>query len=139
MAHGAGRGRLPRVAAQAALRSRPRGFVARHELATKWPRHFVAVRVTRECFRLVSVASRWSGVCCVCARGIGMKEDRDMFTARASREPGGSSDAVTTELSTLPTDALARLDRLATASVLASGLAHEIANPLSCLLGAIDA
>ena len=69
-----------------------------------------------------------------------MKEDRDMFnTVRASRETDGSSEAITTELSTLPTEALARLDRLATASVLASGLAHEIANPLSCLLGAMDA
>ena len=40
---------------------------------------------------------------------------------------------------TVPTDTLARLERLATTSVLASGLAHEIANPLSCLTAAVDA
>ena len=38
---------------------------------------------------------------------------------------------------TLPAEALARLERLATASVLSSGLAHEIANPLSCLNAAV--
>ena len=38
----------------------------------------------------------------------------------------------------VPTQALARLDRYATTSLLASGLAHEIANPLSCLLAALD-
>src|SRR5262245_50161560 len=71
-----------------------------------------------------------------------MKEDDDMLMlARAPREEITPTDAETTavELSTLPTEALARLDRLATASVLASGLAHEIANPLSCLIGALDA
>jgi len=40
---------------------------------------------------------------------------------------------------TLPAEALARLERLATASVLSSGLAHEIANPLSCLNAAVSA
>ena len=38
----------------------------------------------------------------------------------------------------VPTQALARLDRFATASLLAAGLAHEIANPLSTLMAALD-
>ena len=42
-------------------------------------------------------------------------------------------------LVTLPIEAVARLDRMATASLLATGLAHEIANPLSCLIAALDA
>jgi signal transduction histidine kinase len=42
-------------------------------------------------------------------------------------------------LVTLPIETVARLDRMATASMLATGLAHEIANPLSCLIAAIDA
>ncbi len=41
-------------------------------------------------------------------------------------------------LVTLPIEAVARLDRMATASMLATGLAHEIANPLSCLIAALD-
>jgi signal transduction histidine kinase len=69
-----------------------------------------------------------------------MKEDYDMLmTARASRETEGTTGTSAEELSTVPTEALARLERLATASVLAAGLAHEIANPLSSLLGAMDA
>jgi two-component system NtrC family sensor kinase len=69
-----------------------------------------------------------------------MKEDHDMLTtARAARDPEKSTETEVVELSTIPTEALARLDRLATASVLAAGLAHEIANPLSCLLSALDA
>ncbi|HVZ86629.1 MAG TPA: HAMP domain-containing sensor histidine kinase [Polyangia bacterium] len=42
-------------------------------------------------------------------------------------------------LVTLPIETVARLDRLATSSLLAAGLAHEIANPLSCLVSALDA
>ena len=42
-------------------------------------------------------------------------------------------------LVTLPIEAVARLDRMATASLLATGLAHEIANPLTCLIAALDA
>jgi len=42
-------------------------------------------------------------------------------------------------LVTLPIETVARLDRLATTSVLAAGLSHEIANPLSCLVSALDA
>ena len=38
----------------------------------------------------------------------------------------------------VPTQALARLDRFATASLLATGLAHEIANPLASLVAALD-
>jgi two-component system, cell cycle sensor histidine kinase and response regulator CckA len=38
----------------------------------------------------------------------------------------------------VPTQALARLDRFASSSLLAAGLAHEIANPLSTLLAALD-
>ena len=41
-------------------------------------------------------------------------------------------------LTPVPTQALARLDRFATASLLAAGLAHEIANPLSTLMAALD-
>src|SRR5947207_15925476 len=38
----------------------------------------------------------------------------------------------------VPTQALARLDRFATTSLLAAGLAHEIANPLTTLMAALD-
>ena len=38
----------------------------------------------------------------------------------------------------VPTQALARLDRFASTSLLATGLAHEIANPLSTLMAALD-
>jgi signal transduction histidine kinase len=40
---------------------------------------------------------------------------------------------------TVPAAALARLERMATTNMLATGLAHEIANPLSCLTAAVDA
>jgi two-component system cell cycle sensor histidine kinase/response regulator CckA len=67
-----------------------------------------------------------------------MTEDDDMLEATRAKldraiEP---NEAVTVELSTLPTEALARLDRLASTSLLASALAHEIANPLGGLLEA---
>src|SRR6516165_5739225 len=42
------------------------------------------------------------------------------------------------EQAVVSSEALERLDRLATASVLAAGLAHEIASPLGALLGALD-
>ena len=38
----------------------------------------------------------------------------------------------------VPTQALARLERFATTSLLATGLTHEIANPLSTLMAALD-
>jgi signal transduction histidine kinase len=69
-----------------------------------------------------------------------MKEDEDMLnTTRTAHEPSRSpADVEPTEQSTIPTETLARLDRFASASILASGLAHEIANPLGCLLGALE-
>ncbi len=50
-------------------------------------------------------------------------------------------DRVASELSDVtpvPTQILARLDRLATTSLLATGLAHELANPLASLVLALD-
>lgn len=47
-------------------------------------------------------------------------------------------DAREPELSAVPTEILARLDRLALASVHAAGLAHEIANPLGGLLASME-
>jgi hypothetical protein len=38
----------------------------------------------------------------------------------------------------VPTQVLARLDRFASTSLLATGLAHEIANPLAALVAALD-
>lgn len=70
-----------------------------------------------------------------------MKEDDQMALMSALRSQERArvdGEADTTELSTIPTEALARLDRIASASVLAAGLAHEVANPLSVLLGALD-
>jgi signal transduction histidine kinase len=42
------------------------------------------------------------------------------------------------ELTSVPTHMLARLDRLASTSLLATGLAHELANPLASLVLALD-
>jgi signal transduction histidine kinase len=64
-----------------------------------------------------------------------MKEDDDML--QAIRSSMGLSDAGE-EWGQVSTEALERLDRLAAASVLAAGLAHEIASPLGALLGALD-
>jgi signal transduction histidine kinase len=52
----------------------------------------------------------------------------------------GGDDATPYEhhVTPVPTQALARLDRFATTSLLATGLAHEIANPLSTLMAALD-
>lgn len=56
-----------------------------------------------------------------------------------AREVEDATTAVThSALLTLPIEEVARLDRMATASLLATGLAHEIANPLSCLVAALD-
>ncbi len=58
----------------------------------------------------------------------------------AAQEDSETTTVVTHEaLVTLPIETVARLDRMATASMLATGLAHEIANPLSCLIAALDA
>ena len=62
-----------------------------------------------------------------------------MGNAWCATNGGADSSAEAQEWSTVPTEVLARLDRLASASVLAAGLAHEIASPLSALLGALDA
>ena len=45
---------------------------------------------------------------------------------------------VVSDMTPVPTDVLARLDRLATSSLLATGLAHELANPLASLVLALD-
>jgi len=66
-----------------------------------------------------------------------MNEEDDMLSSVRVSKDRPTPDLP--ELSSIPTEALARLDRLATASVLAAGLAHEIANPLGVLLGALDA
>jgi signal transduction histidine kinase len=66
-----------------------------------------------------------------------LKEDEMPVAVSVAKEQ--STTVVTHEaLVTLPIEAVARLDRMATASLLATGLAHEIANPLSCLTAAID-
>jgi signal transduction histidine kinase len=65
-----------------------------------------------------------------------MKEEDEMMDVARGEKSGTRGDAA--ERSTVPTETLARLDRLAAASVLAAGLAHEIASPLGALLGALD-
>jgi signal transduction histidine kinase len=45
---------------------------------------------------------------------------------------------VVSDMTPVPTEVLARLDRLATSSLLATGLAHELANPLASLVLALD-
>jgi signal transduction histidine kinase len=71
-----------------------------------------------------------------------MEEDKDMgLTALVSQhEDQAQGDAAPYEhhVTLVPTQALARLDRFASTSLLATGLAHEIANPLSTLMAALD-
>jgi signal transduction histidine kinase len=71
-----------------------------------------------------------------------MEEDKDMgLTALVSQHEDHARDddaPFEHHLTPVPTQALARLDRFATASLLAAGLAHEIANPLSTLMAALD-
>jgi signal transduction histidine kinase len=67
-----------------------------------------------------------------------MKEDDEMLNVAYVPMEDAEGAAEVEERSTIPTEALARLERLATASVLAAGLAHEIASPLGALLGALD-
>src|SRR4029079_3672081 len=71
-----------------------------------------------------------------------MEEDKDMgLTALVSQHEDrtqGSDAPFEHHVTPVPTQALARLDRFATSSVLAAGLAHEIANPLSSLMAALD-
>jgi len=70
------------------------------------------------------------------------EEEKDMgLTALvAQHEEQARADDAPFEhhVTPVPTQALARLDRFATASLLATGLAHEIANPLACLVAALD-
>ena len=68
------------------------------------------------------------------------KEDEMPLASSAAKQDLEKTTVVAHEaLVTLPIEAVARLDRMATASLLATGLAHEIANPLSCLIAALDA
>jgi two-component system, NtrC family, sensor kinase len=70
-----------------------------------------------------------------------MTKEDDMPPASTAAQQDHETTAVAAHeaLVTLPIEAVARLDRMATASLLATGLAHEIANPLSCLIAALDA
>jgi two-component system, NtrC family, sensor kinase len=65
-----------------------------------------------------------------------MKEDDDMLNA--ARVSKGRTEGAADAQEGVSSEALERLDRLASASVLAAGLAHEIASPLGALLGALD-
>jgi len=72
-----------------------------------------------------------------------MEEDKDMgLTALVSRHEdhtqGDDATPYEHHVTPVPTQALARLDRFASTSLLATGLAHEIANPLSTLMAALD-
>jgi signal transduction histidine kinase len=71
-----------------------------------------------------------------------MEEDKDMgLTALVSQHEDqlqGGEAPFEHHVTPVPTQALARLDRFATASLLAAGLAHEIANPLQTLMAALD-
>jgi signal transduction histidine kinase len=70
-----------------------------------------------------------------------MKEEEmnRVASVRIEAEPGAPVGPARPGLVSLPAVALARLERLATASMLSTGLAHEIANPLSCLNAAVTA
>jgi signal transduction histidine kinase len=69
--------------------------------------------------------------------GFEMKEDDMLKVVRVSDDR--RVDVVEApEPAAVSSEALERLDRLAAASVLAAGLAHEIASPLGALLGALD-
>ena len=56
----------------------------------------------------------------------------------AARVSKGRTEGAADAQEGVSIEALERLDRLASASVLAAGLAHEIASPLGALLGALD-
>jgi signal transduction histidine kinase len=70
-----------------------------------------------------------------------MTEEDDAMTMTAvATKPRGEDGPIEADAHlTVPAEALARLDRYATASLLAAGLAHELANPLSCLMAGLDA
>ena len=65
-----------------------------------------------------------------------MRTDRSRLSARGPRR--ATTAPFEHHVTPVPTQALARLDRFATASLLAAGLAHEIANPLIRLMAALD-
>src|SRR4051794_10132564 len=71
-----------------------------------------------------------------------MEEDKDMglaaLVSQHEDQAAGEDAPFDHHVTAVPTQALARLDRFATASVLAPGLAHEIANPLVSLMAALD-
>jgi signal transduction histidine kinase len=67
-----------------------------------------------------------------------MKEDEMPPVAFLAQQEETTPVLPREALVTLPIETVARLDRMATASMLATGLAHEIANPLSCLIAALD-
>jgi two-component system, cell cycle sensor histidine kinase and response regulator CckA len=71
-----------------------------------------------------------------------MEEEKDMglaaLVSQHEDQANGEDAPFEHHVTAVPTQALARLDRFATASVLATGLAHEIANPLACLMAALD-
>src|SRR5262252_3501269 len=71
-----------------------------------------------------------------------MEEDKDMgltaMVAQYADQAQETEAPFAHHVTPVPTQALARLDRFATASLLAAGLAHEIANPLSTLMAALD-
>jgi signal transduction histidine kinase len=80
-----------------------------------------------------------------------MTKEDDMTSSSSAAKQDPQTHALNTQdlettavvaheaLVTLPIETVARLDRMATASMLATGLAHEIASPLSCLIAALDA
>jgi signal transduction histidine kinase len=80
-----------------------------------------------------------------------MTKEDDMTSSSSAAKQDPQTHALNTQdlettavvaheaLVTLPLETVARLDRMATASMLATGLAHEIASPLSCLIAALDA
>src|SRR3954451_23169513 len=117
--------------------------------------HRRADRLFRPGFRGVGDRGDWYGGCS-CGPAELNRRGWDGEMTKEDDMPSGSSAAkqdhktqdpqtqnpetttvVTHEaLVTLPIETVARLDRMATASMLATGLAHEIANPLSCLIAA---
>src|SRR5262245_18020890 len=71
-----------------------------------------------------------------------MEEEKEMglnaLVSQQADQARGQDAPFEHHVTPVPTQALARLDRFATASLLATGLAHEIANPLACLVAALD-
>jgi C4-dicarboxylate-specific signal transduction histidine kinase len=72
-----------------------------------------------------------------------MQEDDNMtpvmMPVRKAEESRGVDEPMAGAETTVSTEVLARLQRLATASLMAAGLAHEISNPLTALAGGLSA